>query len=123
MIVSALGDDEQSRAIPAVRLLCPDPESPQQAAFLETYLLNLNALTQGPSVNRLSLPSFGSMKPRHPFDIADIIGAGDVFMAALVMRMLRHKTSKEIDERFNHIATSVCSWKGFWPELPAELAS
>lgn len=33
VIGSAVGDDEQSRAIPAVRLLCLDPESPQQAAF------------------------------------------------------------------------------------------
>jgi sugar/nucleoside kinase (ribokinase family) len=37
--------------------------------------------------------------------------------------MLRHKGWKEIGERANRIAAYVCSRKGAWPKLPAELAA
>jgi fructokinase len=61
--------------------------------------------------------------PGHPVETADTVGAGDAFTAALVTEMMRHKGWDEIGERANRIAGYVCSRKGAWPELPAELPS
>lgn len=73
--ISPLGDNDSGLVILARKRYFPGLKTPQQVAFLKTYLLNLIALTPGPLVKRLFRPSFGIMKPGHPSDAADIIGA------------------------------------------------
>ena len=83
----------------------------------------LIALTKGPSGSRLFGRGVDLIHPGHPVETADTVGAGDAFTAALVTGMLRHKGWDEIGDRANRIAGYVCSRKGAWSELPAELAS
>lgn len=109
-------------AVPAGMLSFSGPESHTLVALLETHHLNLNALTKGSSVNRLSRSSFGIMMPRHSSYTADIIGAGNVFMSALVTGMLRHNISEENDQRSRRIAVCLCSLTGTRQELKAGLA-
>ncbi len=104
-------------------LALPGSESQALAGLLEAYPLSLIALTKGPSGSRLFGPGVDIIHPGQPVETADTVGAGDAFTAALVTGMLRHKSWPEIGERANRIAGYVCSRKGAWPDLPAELAA
>ena len=104
-------------------LALPGSESQALAGLLEAYPLTVIALTKGPSGSRLFGRGVDIIHPGHPVETADTVGAGDAFSAALVTGMMRHKGWDEIGERANRIAGYVCSRKGAWPELPAELAS
>jgi len=104
-------------------LALPGSESQALAGLLEACPLSLIALTKGPSGSRLFGRGVDIIHPGHPVETADTVGAGDAFTAALVTGMMSHKGWDEIGERANRIAGYVCSRKGAWPELPAELAS
>jgi fructokinase len=52
--------------------------------------------------------------------LADTIGAGDAFTAALVMGLLQNRPLYEINERANQVAAFVCSQSGATPLLPDE---
>jgi len=119
--VLKLNDDELATV--AGMLSLPGPESRVLAGLLEAYPLTVIALTKGPSGSRLCGHGVDLSHPGFPVETADTVGAGDAFTAALVTGMLRHRSWEEIGERANRIAGYVCSRKGAWPELPAELAS
>jgi fructokinase len=119
--VLKLNDDELATV--AGMLSFPGPESRVLAALLEAYPLSLIALTKGPSGSRLFGRGVDIIDPGHPVETADTVGAGDAFTAALVAGMLRRKGWEEIGERANRVAAFVCSRKGAWPDLPAELAA
>jgi fructokinase len=119
--VLKLNDDELATV--AGMLSFPGPESRVLAALLEAYPLSLIALTKGPSGSRLFGRGVDIIDPGHPIETADTVGAGDAFTAALVAGMLRRKGWEEIGERANRVAAFVCSRKGAWPDLPAELAA
>jgi fructokinase len=104
-------------------LALPRSESRALAGLLEAYPLSLIALTKGPSGSRLFGRGVDISHPGLPVETADTVGAGDAFTAALVTGMLRRKSWPEIGERANRIAGYVCSRKGAWPDLPAELAA
>ncbi|MGQ9800625.1 MAG: hypothetical protein ACUVRL_03020 [Candidatus Saccharicenans sp.] len=106
-------------AVPPGMLSFSGPESHTLVALLETHHLNLIALTKGSSVNRLSRSRFDIMKPRYSSYNADIIGAGSVFMSALVTGMLRQIIS---EERSRRIAACLCSLIGTRQKLKAGLA-
>ncbi|HOW84588.1 MAG TPA: carbohydrate kinase [Candidatus Aminicenantes bacterium] len=103
-------------------LSLPGPEDRVLAGLLEAYPLTLIAVTKGPSGSRLFGRGVDLSTPGRPVETADTVGAGDAFTAALVMGMLRHRGWAEIGERANRVAAFVCSRKGAWPELPAEMA-
>lgn len=104
-------------------LALPDSESRALAGLLEAYPLSMIALTKGPSGSRLFGRGVDISHPGFPVETADTVGAGDAFTAALVTGMLRRKGWEEISERANRVAAYVCSRKGAWPKLPAELAA
>jgi len=104
-------------------LALPGSESQALAGLLQASPLSLIALTKGPSGSRLFGPGVDIIHPGNPVETADTVGAGDAFTAALVMGMLRHKSWDEIGDRANRIAGYVCSRRGAWPELPAELST
>jgi fructokinase len=104
-------------------LALPGSESQALAGLLEVYPLTVIALTKGRSGSRLLGRDVDQVTPGYPVETADTVGAGDAVTAALVTGMLRHKSWPEIGERANRIAGYVCSRKGAWPELPAELAA
>jgi fructokinase len=119
--VLKLNDDELATV--AGLLSFPGPESRALSALLEAYPLALIALTKGPWGSRLFGPGVDISHPGQPVETADTVGAGDAFTAALVAGMLRRKSWEEIGDRANRIAGYVCSRKGAWPDLPAELAA
>jgi fructokinase len=119
--VLKLNDDELGTV--AGLLSLPGPETRVLAGLLEAYPLTMIALTKGPTGSRLFGRGVDLGHPGFPVETADTVGAGDAFTAAMVTGMLRHKGWDEIGERANRIAGYVCSRKGAWPELPAELAS
>ncbi|MEN6561146.1 MAG: carbohydrate kinase [Acidobacteriota bacterium] len=118
--VLKLNDEELTTV--AGMLSLPGPEDRVLAGLLEAYPLTLIAITKGPSGSRLFGRGVDLSTPGRPVETADTVGAGDAFTAALVMGMLRHRGWAEIGERANRVAAYVCSRKGAWPELPAELA-
>jgi fructokinase len=115
-------NDEELRTV-SLMLALPGSESRALAGLLEAYPLSLIALTKGPSGSRFFGRGVDISHPGYPVETADTVGAGDAFTAALVTGMLRRKSWPEIGERANRIAGYVCSRKGAWPDLPAELAA
>jgi fructokinase len=101
----------------------PGSESQALAGLLEAYPLSLIALTKGPAGSRLFGRGVDLSTPGRPVATADTVGAGDAFTAALVAGMLKRKGWEEIGDRANRVAAFVCSRKGAWPDLPAELAA
>lgn len=87
----------------------------------DLFSLDLIALTKGEKGSRLLGRDGDSVHPGFPVDVADTVGAGDAFSAALVMGLLKHKNLDEINERANRVASFICSHRGAWPDLPAEL--
>ena len=118
--VLKLNDDELAAV--AGMLSLPGPESQVLAGLLEAYPLAVIALTKGPSGSRLFGRGVDLTTPGRPVETADTVGAGDAFTAALVVGSLKQKSWEEIAERANRIAAYVCSRKGAWPDLPAELS-
>ena len=84
------------------------------------FPLELIALTKGCRGSRLMGREGDSAHSGFPVEVADTIGAGDAFTAALVMGLLEHKNLDEINESANRVASFVCSHPGAWTELPSE---
>jgi fructokinase len=83
--------------------------------------LNLIALTKGSRGSRLYTPTSDSSHAGFPADIADTVGAGDSFTAAITLGLLRGDELDKINERANRLAGFVCSQKGATPKLPHSL--
>jgi len=115
-------NDEELRS--AARLFAmPGSETEILERLLGEYPLDLIALTKGKSGSRLFGRNRESLHPGYPVEMADSVGAGDAFTAALVVGLLKKKDWDDISERANRIAAFVCSHKGAWPQVPADLAS
>jgi fructokinase len=119
--VLKLNDDELTTV--AAMLSLPGPETRILAALLEAYPITLIALTKGPSGSRLFGRGIDLSHPGFRVETEDTVGAGDAFTATLVAGLLKKRSWEEIGDRANRIAGYVCSRKGAWPELPAELSS
>jgi fructokinase len=115
-------NDDELRTV-AELLSLPGAETRVLTGLLEAYPLTMIALTKGRLGSRLFGREVDLSHPGHPVETADTVGAGDAFTAALVAGMLKKKGWDEIGGRANRIAGYVCSRKGAWPELPAELAA
>ena len=56
-----------------------------------------------------------------PAEVADTVGAGDAFTAALVMGLLEGHAPDRINDFANRLAAYVCSQPGATPPIPADL--
>ena len=92
------------------------------AQLVERYALRLIALTKARDGSRLY--GFGEDLAHrgYPADIADTVGAGDSFTAALTLGLLRGHSLDRINEHANRVASFVCAQPGAMPGLPAALA-
>lgn len=115
-------NDEELETV-ARLLSLPGSETGALAALLEAFPLALIALTKGRAGSRLYGKGVDQITPGYAVETADTVGAGDAFTAALVAGLLKTKNWEEIGDRANRIAAYVCSRKGAWPDLPAELSS
>jgi len=93
----------------------------QLEALLDRFGLLLIAYTRGADGSLLAAPDEISDHPGYPVAVADSVGAGDSFTAALCMGLLSGNALDEINEHANRVATFVCSQAGATPLLPGHL--
>lgn len=84
----------------------------------ERYALRLIALTRGGSGSRLYAQREESNHRGFSVKIADTVGAGDSFSAAMTVGLLYGKALDKINEYANRVASFVCSQRGATPKLP-----
>jgi len=95
----------------------------QLVSLLEMFGLILVAYTRGAEGSLLLGPGEVSDHSGTPVEVADSVGAGDSFTAALCMGLLNEDPLSEINDHANRVASFVCSQKGATPVLPIQLAS
>ncbi len=118
--VLKLNDDE----LPLVAELLDikGAESEILAELVARYELRLVVLTKGAEGSRLYGPDGDSeSKGVPPEKIADTVGAGDAFTAAVAVGLLRGRGLDEINAHANRVASFVCSQDGATPKLPDDL--
>ena len=112
-----LNDEE----LPVVARLCEVPgDTPevQLAALMTKYDLALAVLTAGPHGAVLLTPSAAVAAPAPATAVADTIGAGDAFTAALLVGLLSGASLSAVATRANAVAAHVCSQPGATPPVP-----
>jgi fructokinase len=115
-------NDEELRVVAGLFSIA-GPETAILERLLEDYPLTLIALTKGQAGSRLFGRGVESVHAGCPVATADTVGAGDAFTAALVTGLLAKKNWNDISDRANRIASYVCTQRGAWPEIPADLAA
>ncbi|MGO9863196.1 MAG: carbohydrate kinase family protein [Terriglobales bacterium] len=90
----------------------------------QEFNLHLVALTRGEEGSLLYLQNESQWSDcqSRPVQVADTVGAGDSFTAALVLGLLRKMDLNEINTIADEVAGYVCSQPGATPTLPAEFA-
>lgn len=86
--------------------------------FIRQYNLTMVALTRGKSPSMLvSSTEYSEMKTPDVI-VADTVGAGDSFTAAITMGLLEHMTLEKLHEKAVNVSAFVCSRSGAMPVLP-----
>jgi fructokinase len=98
----------------------------QVECLARTFRLRVVALTRGANGSLLYQKEKNEARwsncPSRPVKVADTVGAGDSFSAALVLGLLRKMDLDEINTLANDVARYVCSQAGATPALPLEFA-
>ena len=90
--------------------------------LIQRYDLSLIALTKGAKGSRLYTGSKDSECNVAPIDrIADTVGAGDAFSAAIAIGWLQGEELDKINAKASRVASFVCSQSGATPPLPDDL--
>ena len=87
----------------------------------DVYELRMIALTRGADGSRLYAQGAESSCRGFAAKVADTVGAGDSFTAAMTLGLLYGKGLDWINEFSNRVASFVCSQSGATPELPDSL--
>jgi fructokinase len=97
----------------------------QARTLAHRYRLHLVALTRGPRGSLLVCRDGQvSDHPGSPVPtIADTVGAGDAFTAALVMGILANRDLDRMNAAANRLAAFVCTQPGATPPIPKELVA
>lgn len=115
-----LNDDE----LPIVSKLLSmhGPESEVMDALIRGFGLRAVALTRGARGAIFATPDGCVEHPGFPPPrIADTVGAGDAFTAAMVLGLLAERSPQDIVEHANRLASYVCSQNGAMPPVPPQL--
>ena len=87
----------------------------------QRYQLQLVALTRGANGSLLvDANDRVDEQPGRRVTIADTVGAGDAFTAALAIGLLRSQPLSDVHRRAADVAAFVCSQPGATPTLPAQ---
>ncbi len=119
--VLKLSDDELP--VLAGMLDMPAGETELLAGLVERFGLDMVILTKGAAGSRLRTPKADCSRAGIATAVADTVGAGDSFNAAVVMGLLAGHDIERINESANRLAAFVCSRKGATPRPPAELVA
>jgi fructokinase len=84
--------------------------------LLQECKLKLLCVTEGPGGSFLLTASGGDKHPGFPTVVADTVGAGDAFTAALVHHYLRGASLKAMNEAANRMGSWVASHVGATPK-------
>lgn len=116
-----LNDEE----LPIVgRLLAVDVEAPDcLAAIRARFDYQFVALTCGASGSWLQTALDCHHVEGRPINVADTVGAGDAFTAALATGWLSSRSHTDTHRWASELATWVCTQHGGVPEVPQELRS
>jgi len=117
--VLKLNDDELP--VVAELLSLPADEEPFLDAVLREYELTLVALTKGPGGSVLRSGDRTSVVPGTRVEVADTVGAGDSFAAAVAVGLLAGVDLDRINRRASELAAYVCTRPGATPEVPDRL--
>lgn len=120
--VLKLNDEELPAVMKMLGLPQAGPAAEQLLRLIDTApSLRLIALTRGPSgsilFSRDHVSEHPGIKPPH---IADTIGAGDAFTAAVVTGLLRGDDLATMNDFANRRASYVCTQPGATPSIPPE---
>jgi len=117
--VLKLNDEELS--VVADLLGLTGAETDVLSRLTDIYELRLIALTRGANGSRLFTGTGDSNHQGFPAEVADTVGAGDSFTAAMALGLLLGQSLDRINEYSNRVAGFVCSQSGATPELPDSL--
>jgi len=120
-LASVLKLNDEELPVVAGLLGISSGETEMLARLSEVYNLKVIALTKGVDGSRLYSQSADSVHPGFSAEIADTVGAGDAFTAALTLGLLRGDDLDKINANANRLAAFVCSQKGATPKLPDSL--
>lgn len=118
--VLKLSDEEW----PTLTQLCninPTDEHAAAQQLAERFSLHTIALTRGPNGATLFQLNQTSHAPAVPTQVADTVGAGDAYTAALAHGLLRNSPLDIINQHATRLAAYVCSQHGATPDIPTEL--
>ena len=91
-------------------------------AAIRDYDLRLMALTRGANGSVLYMEGDRIEHPGERVKVADTVGAGDAFTAALALGLLHEEELVEISDHSNHVAAYVCGRSGATPKIPEDFA-
>jgi len=94
-------------------------EEESARTLLSLYRLKLICVTRGSRGSLLLTPEDRSEHPGFKVQVADTIGAGDAFTAALAHGYLRRKPLQEMNETANRVGAWVASRSGSMPSVKA----
>ena len=117
--VLKLNDSELPVVVSLLGIDCHGDEAIQE--LLDTYGLDLVALTRGAHGSRLVGAGMEEDHPGYAARIADTVGAGDAFTAALTAGLLRGMPLDVLNDAANRVAAFVCASDGAMPALPDEI--
>jgi fructokinase len=113
--IMKVNEDELSRvsALLGYKLNAKEAAGPW---LLRTCGLKLVCVTEGPSGSSLVAADGVHRHPGFPTEVADTVGAGDAFTAALIHHYLRGATLDEMNEAANRMGSWVASQVGATPK-------
>lgn len=93
----------------------------QMEALASRFHLRVIALTRGAEGSLIYSEGEWSDEPARPVSVADTIGAGDSFTAAMTLALLRGWSLGSVNRFAGEVARFVCSQPGATPRLPDSL--
>jgi fructokinase len=120
-IANVLKMNDQELAILSPKLELSGTVNQMVAQLADRFELELVAITRAERGSLLYQNGNWSELPGRKMDIADTVGAGDAFTAALVMGLLNQFALEDIHRIAADVASFVCSQPGATPVLPAHL--
>lgn len=99
----------------------PEQEAASCRRLLEACELELVCLTRGDRGSLLITPGGEAEHPGFAVTVADTVGAGDAFTAALVHHVLRRTPLEAISAAVNRYGSWVATQAGATPPVPADV--
>lgn len=113
--------DEELPIVAAELGLPTDPDDFAEAV-IHNNNLRLMALTRSANGSVLYMEGDRIEHPGEKVKVADAVGAGDAFTAALALGLLHDESLAEISDHANHVAAYVCRKSGATPKIPEDFA-